>query len=245
MAADTSYKKNKGLKRELSGTSPYKTENVKYVVDMLTSLNTASAAIAKAGDVLAGINAHDISPDGLIGGRGYVTTIKDIRQDLTSAANIISDLNDALADELNNPKWELTPEDVEKYKEQAKSGEAAASEEPAEDFGLSAPESEGEALEGGEPAAEESDTTELPTELPELFGESAPESTTGEPAAPAEEPAVEATIEAPVAPAPTAPELPYKKLASLVGHPERDMVSRLLRGPILFNILDGHTADNH
>ena len=239
MAADTSYKKNKGLKRELSGTSPYKVENVKYVVDMLTSLNTASAAIAKAGDVLAGINAHDISPDGLIGGRGYVTTIKDIRQDLTSAANIISDLNDALADELNNPKWELTPEDVEKYKEQAKSGEAAASEEPAGDFGEVSTTAEGDVTtEGSEPSTEETPAPETPVELPESFGEAAPESTSGEPA-------VEPAPEPVAAPAPPMPVLPYKKLASLVGHPERDMVSRILRGPILFNILDGHTADNH
>ena len=245
MAAEGSAKKTKALKRELAGTAPYKVNNIKYVVDMLTSVNTASASLARAGEILASISAHEISPDGLIGGRGYVMTIKDIRQDITAAINLVSDLNDSLSDELTNPKWELSPDDVDKYKEQAKSGQAM--EELPTDETTEVPAEGGDALGSEETGAPAEDTTDTdvgtPAEeeaLPEFFGEGAPESAPTE-QVPGTEPATEAATAEPA----VATDLPYKKLAALVGRPERDIVARTLRAPILFNILDGHTADNN
>lgn len=237
-AADTP-RKPKVLNRDLKGTAPYKPDNIKYVVDMLTQLNTANITLAKAADTLGSISAHEISPDGLLGGRGYVMTIKDIRANITSAENLVSDLVDTLSDELTNPKWELTPEDVQRYKEQAKGGAPAVeapldtpAEEPAvpEFFGDEAPEAipEGE-VSPAEPSTLGDDLLPPPAE-PEA--PAAPE----EPLPPLDMPAEDTP------PAVAPPEVPYKKLASFVGHPERDPVSVALRSKILFNLLDGITA---
>jgi hypothetical protein len=64
-----------------------------------------------------------ISPDGLLGGQGYIMSIVDIRKKLYEACEALSAISDTLHDEINAPHWkprlgELDPntvEDVERF----------------------------------------------------------------------------------------------------------------------------------
>lgn len=64
------------------------------------------------------IKSSTISPDGLIGGRGYVMSVKDIRKALYDACESLSAISDSVHDELNAAHWkpklaELEEKDVE------------------------------------------------------------------------------------------------------------------------------------
>lgn len=245
-AADA--KRSKDLKRELGKDTPYKKENIHHVTDMLSSLYQGSSALMSASKSLTDISAHEISPDGKLGGNGYVMQIKQIREDIATAMNLVANLTDTLADELTNPKWDLTEDQVEDFKSKAKSGEKTTS---------------ADAIPASESTDEVPSTDEM-DKIIEGFGDNAPVSTDGmepaaddtaqvsaEPEAPAAEPAQEIEPAAPEAPAATAiPEtapvpVPYKKLASYLGNPELDTVAKSMRAPILFNLLDGHPAGRH
>jgi hypothetical protein len=46
-----------------------------------------------------------ISPDGMVGGRGYVMTVKDVRTRLQEACEALSAVSDTIHDEINAPHW--------------------------------------------------------------------------------------------------------------------------------------------
>lgn len=49
--------------------------------------------------------SSEFSPDGLLGGRGYIQTIKDMRTGLSQAVEFISSFTDTLHDEINAEHW--------------------------------------------------------------------------------------------------------------------------------------------
>jgi hypothetical protein len=73
------------------------------------------------------IKSSNISPDGMLGGRGYVLSVKDLRANLQEATELLSTVTDTLYDELNAPHWkpklaeldENEQEDVEELVEEA------------------------------------------------------------------------------------------------------------------------------
>ena len=59
-----------------------------------------------------------VSPDGLVGGRGYVMSVKDVRAKLYEACEALSAISDTIHDEINAPHWkpklgELEKQDLE------------------------------------------------------------------------------------------------------------------------------------
>ena len=50
--------------------------------------------------------SSEFSPDGLLGGRGYIQSIKDLRKILSQASEILSSFTDTLYDEINASHWE-------------------------------------------------------------------------------------------------------------------------------------------
>src|SRR5271169_2011957 len=51
------------------------------------------------------IPSSQISPDGLLGGRGYIQNIKEMRTSLAQAAEVLSSFTDTVDDEINAPHW--------------------------------------------------------------------------------------------------------------------------------------------
>jgi len=64
------------------------------------------------------LKSTTVSPDGLLGGRGYVMPVRDMRQKMYAACEALSAIADTLYDEIQAPHWQpklaqLDPEDQE------------------------------------------------------------------------------------------------------------------------------------
>jgi coenzyme F420-reducing hydrogenase alpha subunit len=68
------------------------------------------------------IKSRDISPDGALGGKGYIQKIPDMRRQLMNCVEVLSALSDTIYDELKAPHWDpaedkLDARDREEVKE--------------------------------------------------------------------------------------------------------------------------------
>lgn len=107
--------------RNLTGFTfqPKKAKSLAIVLrSALMALGHASSAYTK----FTKCKSADISPDGMLGGKGYILKIKDIRQMLMNAVEALSAITDTLHDEINAPHWQeatryISEEDQAKFKD--------------------------------------------------------------------------------------------------------------------------------
>lgn len=100
-------------KRELDHIESYQDKTaVKYIVTMLNNLSEALGLMTGVQQVITGIKGHEISPDGKLGGKGYVMNVRKFKDIISETVNNLSDLTDTLSDELSNPRWELSDQDL-------------------------------------------------------------------------------------------------------------------------------------
>lgn len=97
----------------------YDSRAIKPLAKMLWSLSVALGHAMTAHRQFTKVKSSTISPDGMVGGRGYVMAVKDIRTALHDACEAISTVSDTIHDELHAPHWkprlaELEKADVEK-----------------------------------------------------------------------------------------------------------------------------------
>ena len=99
--------------------------NSKFTKDLAKILLSTNMAL---GHALSGytrfnkIKSALISPDGNLGGRGYIQKINDMRRAYTNIAEALSALSDTFYDEINGPHWvqvieEQPPEEREEVEE--------------------------------------------------------------------------------------------------------------------------------
>jgi len=82
----------------------------------LMSLGHAMSAYA----VFTKIKSRDVSPDGNMGGRGYIMEIKNMRRQFMNVVEALSALSDTIYDEINADHWEIAQQKiVEQIMEQA------------------------------------------------------------------------------------------------------------------------------
>jgi hypothetical protein len=84
--------------------------------------------------------SSEFSPDGLLGGRGYIQSIKDMRSSLSSATEVLSSFTDTVHDEINADHWANvttpgTEEIVQNAEEVKKNPEQFVQQEFAEEDG--------------------------------------------------------------------------------------------------------------
>lgn len=106
------------LRRQIPGDHAYDPRALKPLVKTLWALSVALGHVLTAHRQFSRLKSISFSPDGLIGGRGYVQSVKDIRTLLFEASDHISSICDTLYDEVNAPHWkpklaELEEGDVE------------------------------------------------------------------------------------------------------------------------------------
>jgi hypothetical protein len=73
------------------------------------------------------VKSATVSPDGMLGGRGYVMGVRDMRQKMWDASEALSTIADTLHDEINAPHWkpklaqldENDQEDIERFVEES------------------------------------------------------------------------------------------------------------------------------
>jgi len=155
------------MRREISPEFKYDPKKVKHIKKILHSTNVALGNMVSAYNEFLRVKSN-ISPDGKLGGLGYVMEIKSMKETLNKAIHALSEVADSLTDELTNPAWHVGDDaDVKKLikekediEEQAEEAEGGNSEEIPEEENSETPEKKDEETEEKpaeeEPAEEES-----------------------------------------------------------------------------------------
>lgn len=97
--------------RNLSGFD-YDPSKAKHLKRSLHNMNVALGNLLSAMKDLSLMRGSEITPDGMLGGRGFVMPFKEIKIKLTESVGNLSDITDTIADELTNPKWKLSRREV-------------------------------------------------------------------------------------------------------------------------------------
>ncbi len=110
------------------GFSPSERKNVsEYDFNMKCSKNLAKVLKAtlfslghamSAYTIFAKLKSRDVSPDGNLGGKGYIQEIKTMRKQYMNIVEALSSLTDTLYDEIKAPHWAMKSREVEKVIDQ-------------------------------------------------------------------------------------------------------------------------------
>lgn len=85
----------------------YSIKHQKPLAEVLRSSLAALGHALSAHDSFAKLKSAKISPDGNLGGRGYIMKIPDMRKQYMNCVEALSALSDTLYDEINAPHWSL------------------------------------------------------------------------------------------------------------------------------------------
>jgi len=86
----------------------YKDNGVRQVAKTYKHLAQSFLNMTKAANIFTGLKASEISPDGKLGGKGYIQPIREIRTAMAECLNDMSELLDTFHDEVNSPYWKKT-----------------------------------------------------------------------------------------------------------------------------------------
>lgn len=100
--------KEQAPERNLSGFE-YDVSKAKHLKRALHNINVSLGTLLAAVKDLALLRGSDVTPDGMLGGRGFVMPFREIKTRITESISSLSDVTDTIADELTNPKWKLSP----------------------------------------------------------------------------------------------------------------------------------------
>lgn len=94
-------------KREIPRDFNYSPKNQKPLIQVLRSTLAALGYVLMAYNRFAKLKSSRLSPDGSLGGRGYIQKIQDMRKQYMNCVEALSALGDTLHDEINAPHWAL------------------------------------------------------------------------------------------------------------------------------------------
>lgn len=94
-------------KREIPGDFNYSPRNQKPLAKVLRSTLAALGHTLSAYNRFARLKSARLSPDGSLGGRGYIQKIQDMRKQYMNCVEALSALSDTLHDEINAPHWSV------------------------------------------------------------------------------------------------------------------------------------------
>jgi hypothetical protein len=107
-ARPTTLESNLSQYREGLENYPFKEKGVRSVAKTYKNLADSFLCLSKAMNSFNSCKSSEISPDGKLGGKGYIQPIKAIRSSMAECINIMSDLLDTFHDEVNSPYWKKT-----------------------------------------------------------------------------------------------------------------------------------------
>lgn len=92
--------------REIGEDFIFNPKYLKPVALVLRSTLMALGHATSAHSRLVKIKSRNISPDGAIGGKGYIQKIPDMRRQLMNCVEVLSAISDTLHDEISAPHWD-------------------------------------------------------------------------------------------------------------------------------------------
>jgi hypothetical protein len=114
-------------KRNIPSTHDYDPKSLKAMSKALFACSTALGHTLTAYRQLNRLKSATVSPDGMLGGRGYVISVRNMRQKLFEACESLSSIADTIHDEIGAPHWQPKlallddndQEDVERFVEES------------------------------------------------------------------------------------------------------------------------------
>lgn len=98
----------KGLKREIVHSDyDFELKNLRDLAKILHLTAISLGNLHNATVRFSKIKSRNVSPDGKLGGHGYVKKIKDIRSGYNQATEVVSDILDTLHDECRANHWRI------------------------------------------------------------------------------------------------------------------------------------------
>ena len=85
------------VRREIPEDFKYNKKKLKHLKHILHNVNIALGTLVSALNEFSRVKGPDISPDGLIGGLGYVLPVKDIKESLKTAALVAFAITSSVA----------------------------------------------------------------------------------------------------------------------------------------------------
>jgi len=96
----------------------YDKSKANHLKKALHNINVSLGTLIAAMKDLSLLRGSDITPDGQLGGRGFIMPFREMKQMINESVSNLSDVTDTLADELTNPKWGLSHSEVSKVKKE-------------------------------------------------------------------------------------------------------------------------------
>ena len=91
--------------RQITPDYAFQPKKVKCLAKVLRSTNAALGHALSAYSTFSKVRSADVSPDGCLGGKGYVFRINEMRKAYMNAVEAFSSLSDTLYDEVQAPHW--------------------------------------------------------------------------------------------------------------------------------------------
>jgi hypothetical protein len=92
-------------KRNIPKDHPFDAKALKPMAQALWATSVSLGHAWTAYRHLNRLKSTRVSPDGMLGGRGYVMAVKDIRQKMYAACEALSSIADTIHDEIEAPHW--------------------------------------------------------------------------------------------------------------------------------------------
>tara|TARA_B100000886_G_C20258358_1_gene421785 strand:+ start:44 stop:682 length:639 start_codon:yes stop_codon:yes gene_type:complete len=135
--------------RKMNVSFEFKPHKLKPLARTLRSALMALGHTQSAYHEFAKIKSAIVSPDGNLGGKGYIQEIRAMRRQFMNCSEALSALTDTLYDEINAPHWSMENPVVDRQRDDVKdimddveeirdNPEAAAEESEEEQFGKQA-----------------------------------------------------------------------------------------------------------
>lgn len=92
---------------------------LKPLARTLWAMSVSMGHALQAYRTLNRVKSSTVSPDGLLGGRGYVMKVTELRQKLYDAVEALSMISDTIHDEINAPHWQPKLAELDEHELQA------------------------------------------------------------------------------------------------------------------------------
>lgn len=112
-ASTWAYSMHHPLERELVSDFKWDSSEQKMLARILRSATASLGHAISAQNNFARIKSRKVSPDGRLGGKGYIMKVMDIRRQFFNIVEALSAIIDTLYDEVNAPHWSLNSRDPE------------------------------------------------------------------------------------------------------------------------------------
>lgn len=133
-AGEIRFVKDQGPKqREIPEDFVFKTKYLKPMSRVLWSLSCSMGHLVSAHSIFTKMKAVNMSPDGNLGGKGYIQEIREMRKKLSESIETLSDCIDTVHDEIKAPHWQHEMKHMPKEDEQEVNDLVQEAEEVMED----------------------------------------------------------------------------------------------------------------